>query len=54
MIEQDYGIDGLRRFFGEINAELPEVYDALRLRGMIHHCPLDLATKRRQHFPQFD
>ncbi|KII19227.1 glycosyltransferase family 2 protein [Phaeobacter sp. S60] len=54
MIEQDHGIDGLRRFFGEINAELPEVYDALRLRGMIHYCPLDLAAKRRQHFPQFD
>ncbi len=54
MIEQEHGRDGLRRFFGEINAEVPDVYDALRLRGMIHHCPLDLAAKRRQHFPQFD
>ncbi|MFS4582731.1 glycosyltransferase family 2 protein [Phaeobacter sp. C3_T13_0] len=53
MIEENHGLEGLRRFFEEINAGPPEIYKRLQDRDMIHHCPLDLETKRRQHFPQF-
>ncbi|MFV1594421.1 glycosyltransferase family 2 protein [Phaeobacter sp. JH20_36] len=54
MIEEEHGSEGLKRFFGEINAEAPDIYQRLQKRGMIHHCPLDLTAKRREHFPQFE
>lgn len=53
LIEAEAGEDGLRAFFDELGAVDPAVRRALDEAGLLLHCPLDLATKRRKHFPDF-
>lgn len=53
MIEEEQGVAGLQRFYEEISATDPQVYHRLADRGMLRNRPLDLARKRRKHFPDF-
>lgn len=53
-IEADSGEAGLRAFFDEIGAADADVRQRLRSAGLLRHCDLELARKRRKHFPGID
>ncbi len=52
-IESEQGEPGLRAFFDELCADTPSRRAALREEGLLRICDLDLAAKRRKHFPDF-
>ncbi len=52
-IEADQGEAGLRTFFDEVCADSPDLRDRLRAEGVLKIRELDLASKRRKHFPEF-
>lgn len=54
LIEQDQGADGLRRLYDELCADTPDRRRSLQTEGLLRLCDLDLAAKRRKHFPNFD
>lgn len=51
-IERDSGEAGLRAFFDEVCADTPDLRAALDREGLLRVCELDLAAKRRRHFPK--
>ncbi|WP_323783898.1 glycosyltransferase family 2 protein [Leisingera sp.] len=52
-IESDQGEAGLRTFFDEVCADSAGLRDRLRAAGLLKIRKLDLARKRRKHFPEF-
>jgi len=52
-IEQVSGEPGLRAFFDEVCADTPELRQRLANEGLLRQCDLQLAAKRRKHFPDF-
>lgn len=52
-IEAESGVPGLRAFFDELCADTPALRAALESEGLLRVCNLDLAAKRRKHFPDY-
>ena len=50
-IEAEDGEAGLRAFYDEICSDTPALRAALETEGLLRLCDLDLARKRRRHFP---
>lgn len=53
LIEEEHGPEGLRRFFDEISAKDPEVFQKLEAQGLLKIRHLELDAKRQKHFPRF-
>ncbi|SFT63249.1 glycosyltransferase family 2 protein [Sedimentitalea nanhaiensis] len=53
-IEREQGEAGLRRIYDELCADTPDHRNRLRTEGLLRLHDLDLATKCRKQFPQFD
>jgi len=51
-IEADSGEAGLRAFYDELCADTPELRARLDANGLLRLCDLQLAAKRRKHFPE--
>jgi len=52
-IEEEQGEAGLRAFHDELCADTPELRARLKAEGLLRVCDLDLAGKRRKHFPEW-
>lgn len=52
-IEADAGESGLRAFHDEVCADTPDLRARLSDQGLLRLCDLQLAAKRRKHFPDF-
>jgi len=53
-IEAERGTEGLRAFYDEMSAALPEVQERLKAHDMIRYRPLNLDEKIAKHFPRRD
>lgn len=52
-IEDNEGLDGLRRFFDEVVADTPDLRARLTREGLLRRVNLNLDAKLARHFPHF-
>jgi hypothetical protein len=53
MLEADGGEAALRAFYDEVCTATPDLRARLARHGLLHGVTLDLAAKRKKHFPSF-